>query len=137
MSGTRVVCSFVAHAWLCDHFGHLNVRHYAAAFDDATFIFWNSIGFRHGDDGPRPVTLEVKTGFKHETLAGTIAHITAEVTKVGQKSVGLRFEMRDGGETVLAICDVVEVFVDPTTRQSCPIPESFRTALAGLHHPQV
>jgi 2-(1,2-epoxy-1,2-dihydrophenyl)acetyl-CoA isomerase len=30
--------SIVAHAWHCDHFGHLNVRHYAAAFDDALFM---------------------------------------------------------------------------------------------------
>ncbi len=27
----------VAHPWMCDTMGHMNVRHYAAMFDDASF----------------------------------------------------------------------------------------------------
>ncbi|MBL4928988.1 acyl-CoA thioesterase [Fuscibacter oryzae] len=129
MTETRVVSSFVAHTWLCDHFGHLNVRHYAGAFDDATFIFWDGIGFRPGDGRPMPVTLEVKTAFKHEALAGTVGRITAVVTKVGQKSVGLRFDMHDAEGTLLASCDVIEVFMDATSRQSCAIPDALRNRL--------
>lgn len=135
MSAAREITAFVAHGWLCDHFGHLNVRHYAAAFDDATFVFWGGLGFRPGDGRPMPVTLEVKTGFRHETRAGTIARISAEVTKVGQTSVGLRFEMRDDDATLLAVCEVVEVFMDPASRQSCAIPPPLRAALTALQPP--
>lgn len=38
------VSAFLAHRWQCDHFGHLNARYYAAAFDDAVFVFWDGNG---------------------------------------------------------------------------------------------
>lgn len=136
MSGEREITSFVAHTWLCDHFGHLNVRHYAAAFDDATFVFWSSLGFRPGPESPMPVTLEVKTSFRQETRAGTVARIGVQVSKVGNKSVGLIFTMRDtGDDALLATCEVAEVFMDPRTRRSCPIPDVLRAALVRASAP--
>lgn len=125
--------TYVVHQWNCDHFGHLNVRHYAAAFDDAIFIFWARMGHvpRHG--GAYPVSVELKIGFKHEALAGMITDIACRVVKVGGKSVGLQFEMKEkSDQTVLAVCDVVEVFVDPDTRQSCAIPAAHRAEVT-LH----
>lgn len=121
---------FVAQAWACDHFGHLNVRHYAAAFDDATFLFWNEVGFRHGK-GPMPVTLEIKTAFLHEVKAGAVLRIHAGVTKIGTKSTGLCLEMRQG-DTVMARAEVIEVFMDPATRSSTPIPDHIRDALTAF-----
>ena len=135
MSGEREITSFVAHTWFCDHFGHLNVRHYAAAFDDATFVFWSGIGFRPGPDSPMPVTLEVKTSFRQETQVGSVVRIAAQVSKVGTKSVGLTFTMRDAGGDVLALCEVVEVFMDPQSRRSCPIPAALREALLNAAGP--
>ena len=143
MTPDTALCTYVVHQWNCDHFGHLNVRHYAAAFDDAIFIFWGVIGNRPAEGGPFPVSAEVKIGFRHEALAGTIATISASVTKVGTKSVGLRFDMVDRGDgRLLALCDVVEVFIDPATRESCAIPAVLREALTqdrcpGRLHPLV
>lgn len=32
-----LTCLSVVHPWHCDDMGHMNVRHYAAMFDDASF----------------------------------------------------------------------------------------------------
>lgn len=57
---------FVVHSWMCDHFGHLNVRHYAAAFDDAALSFWARMGHRHMPGLAMPVTAESKIMFHRE-----------------------------------------------------------------------
>ncbi|WP_449045094.1 acyl-CoA thioesterase [Paracoccus versutus] len=134
MNSVRNITSFVAHTWLCDHFGHLNARHYAAAFDDAIFVFWSGLGFRPDSDSPMPVTLEVKISFRQEIPAGSVVRIEAQVSKVGNKSVGLTFTMREAGGDELAICEVVEVFIHPKSRRSCPIPAALRAALSKESH---
>lgn len=92
--------------------------------------------FRPGPEAPMPVTLEVKTAFRQETRAGTVARIGVQVTKVGTRSVGLTFAMRDAGDdALLATCEVSEVFMDPQTRRSCPIPDALREALVRASAP--
>ena len=34
----------VVHPWHHDHFGHMNVRHYAPFFDDAVYHMWTLLG---------------------------------------------------------------------------------------------
>ena len=34
----------VVHPWHHDHFGHMNVRHYAPFFDDASYHLWTMLG---------------------------------------------------------------------------------------------
>lgn len=121
----------VVHRWLCDHFGHMNVRHYAGAFDDATFVLWNKAGFVAGGDARMPVTLETRTQFRQEAQEGAILHVSAGVVRIGGKSVSLRFTLTDG-ESVIATCDVVECFIDPATRSSCAIPDAIRSSLETL-----
>ncbi|MBN9073332.1 MAG: thioesterase family protein [Rhizobiales bacterium] len=108
--------STVAHQWHCDHLGHLNVRNYAAIFDDAIFVFWNRFGVGR-DDRIVPVTAELKISFQREAAAGMVADVRYRVTRIGSKSVGMTFEMTDasGGET-LASCEVIEVFFSSESR---------------------
>lgn len=128
--------SIVAHAWHCDHFGHLNVRHYAAAFDDALFIFWARLGLPtpvQGQPATIPVTASTRTDFRAEIGVGTVAALYGRPLTVGGKSVTLAFDLRDEASgTVFATCEVVEVFFDMQARDSRPIPDSLRAALAAL-----
>ena len=39
----------VVHPWHHDQFGHMNVRHYAPFFDDATFHLYSSLGLTYPD----------------------------------------------------------------------------------------
>lgn len=121
--------STVVHQWHCDHLGHLNVRNYAAIFDDAIFVFWNRFGIRR-DDKVVPVTAELKIGFRREALAGAVVDVRYRVARVGTKSVAIVFELATApeGET-LASCDVVEVFFNSETRTSAAIPDAVRERL--------
>lgn len=128
-SKTRELTTFVVHQWQCDHFGHLNVRHYASMFDDSIFVFWG----RHRperDDPIVPVTADMRIGFRAEAVPGTVVKIESTVQKVGTKSVGLGFQMIDLHSCkVLATCDVVEVFFNLESRESQPIPAALRANL--------
>lgn len=139
MAEPLLLSSIVAHQWQCDHFGHLNVRHYATVFDDALFIFWKRLGFTVpalGSPGTMPVTAEVKTTFTSETVAGTIANVHGEVLRVGTKSVTFRMELTEEGDgRLLASCEAVEVFFDMQARTSSHIPEDLRRRLKDLTVP--
>ena len=127
--GAQDLTRAVVHQWQCDHFGHLNVRHYAAIFDDAIFIFWGQ--YRPlADQEIAPVSAEIKIGFRFEILPGTIVVVRSRVERLGSKSVTLHLTMiEDGTEKLLSTCEVVEVFFNLRTRMSEHIPEAIRDAL--------
>ena len=136
MADPLALTSIVAHQWQCDHFGHLNSRHYAAAFDDALFIFWGRLGMvppALGQPGVMPVTAELKISYRSEAGTGTVARLTGRPLRVGTKSATLAFEMAEEGRgRLLASCEAVEVFFDMQARESRPIPDPLRQALTGL-----
>lgn len=122
------VLTAVFHNWHCDHFGHANVRHYAAAFDDAVFAFWSMMGA--DKSGIVPVTAKQTTTFSSEVQAGDVVKITATITRIGGKSATVQLAMQDAASQALrATCEVVEVFFDMDTRQSAQMPQDVRTAL--------
>lgn len=124
----------VIHPWHLDHFGHMNVRHYAPFFDDAIYHAWAQLGLSYDQMqaryGIHAVTAQATTEFKRELVAGDLIVIDAAVARLGNRSCTfhLRMLQADTG-TVHATYDVVEVFFDPTTRQSAPMPDAVRAAL--------
>ncbi|MEI4488747.1 thioesterase family protein [Frigidibacter sp. MR17.14] len=127
MTAPLVLGTLVVHPWHCDRFGHMNTRHYAAAFDDAIFVFWSRLP---GDGAIHPVTAAMKTGFLAEAPVGTVAEIHARIGRIGGKSVTLELSLVST-TGVLATCEVAEVFFDATTRTSAPIPDPVRNALTA------
>ena len=76
----------VAHPWQCDTMGHMNVRHYAAMFDDASFQL---LGMISGPDEPGKGWADIRCeiDYKHETRAGTLLTIRSHIVAVGRSSV--------------------------------------------------
>lgn len=133
MPGGLDLTAQVFHQWQCDHYGHVNTRAYAAAFDDAIFAFWSRT--RDPSAGSAiPVTAEMKTAFVSEAAAGTVFAVRGSVVRVGTRSVTLRLEMSavEPAGRLLASCDVVEVFFDPVERRSAAIPDGLRAHLTAL-----
>ena len=124
----------VIHPWHHDHFGHMNVRHYAPFFDDACYHLWAALGIgydrmleRHG---VHCVTAQASTGFVKELVAGDLIVIDGAVARVGGKSAAFHLRMLHAGTGALhATCDVVEVFFDPNLRQAAPMPPEVRAVL--------
>ncbi|MCB9596845.1 MAG: acyl-CoA thioesterase [Sandaracinaceae bacterium] len=124
----------VVHAWMCDHFGHMNVRFYAHLFDDASFALWSMAGvtrdvFRAA--GLHTVVARTETDFRAELLAGTQVVVRSRFERVGTKSVTYAQELLDADTGHLhAAQRAVEVLFDPETRASRPVPDAIRALLA-------
>ena len=137
MSQRTEVLRGVIHPWHCDHFGHMNVRHYAPFFDDAVYHVWTraGIGYATMQDrfGVHCVTAQATTAFVKELVAGDLIVIDAGVARLGTKSVTFALRMLHADTGALhATCDVVEVFFNPATRQSAPMPDAVRAALSQM-----
>ncbi len=126
----------VVFPWMCDHYGHMNVRWYSHHFDDAGFHLWTMAGVSQREMRGLSVHVVVaQTTIKYvrELKAGDLIVIRAGFAKVGQKSVVHIAKMynADTGD-YCAWEETVEVFFDPATRKAAPMPEDFRTRLAKL-----
>lgn len=119
----------VAHPWMCDAMGHLNVRHYVAMFDDASFQLLGRIaGPEDADGGLGWADVRMEIDYRDETAAGTLVTVYSRVEKVGRSSLAYLHEMRgtlDGGlraqmRTVTVRFDLrrrSKIELDPATRQ--------------------
>lgn len=125
----------VVHPWHHDIFGHMNVRHYAPFFDDATFHLYSALGVSIGqmlaEFGVHIVTAKAETNFLQELKAGDIFLIDGAVVRLGTKSCThqLRMIHAETG-TLHATYDLTEVFFNPETRRSAPMPEPIREKMS-------
>jgi acyl-CoA thioester hydrolase len=117
----------------CDQYGHLNVRHYAAFFDDAGWHMYAHAGVSLSDLRSRGLGSVVATmtiDFHHEILAGQLVLIRGAFTRVGTKSFEYVLELYEADSmTHCATQRTVEVCFDTTGRKSVPLPEDVREKL--------
>jgi acyl-CoA thioester hydrolase len=118
----------------CDVYGHLNVRHYAACFDDAGWHMLARAGVSLADLRSRGLGSVVATltiDFHHELTAGQLILVTGAFTRVGAKS--FNYEMRLYESDSMRHCatqKTVEVCFDTTARRSTPLPADVQAKLA-------
>ena len=126
----------VVHPWLCDQFGHLNVRYYNNYFDDASFHVWsaNGVGVVEMEKrGVITVVASTRYDFVQEMTVGQALVIRSGFTRVGTKSVTYLQKMYDADYgTLHATNEGTEVFFNPETRQSTAMPDWFRERLSAL-----
>ena len=73
----------------CDIYGHMNVRYYAALFDEAGWHFPSFAGLSLAEIQARGLGTVVATltiDFLHEIRAGQLLMIKGAITRVGTKS---------------------------------------------------
>jgi acyl-CoA thioester hydrolase len=119
----------VVHPWMCDAMGHLNVRHYVAMFDDASFqILGRIAGSEDAGSGLGWADVHMEIDYKHETAVGALVTVYSRVEKVGTSSLTYLHEMRGTLDNVLhAQMRTVtvrfdlrkrsKIHLDPATRQ--------------------
>jgi acyl-CoA thioester hydrolase len=118
----------------CDIYGHMNVRHYAACFDDAGWHMLARAGVSLADLHARGLGSVVATltiDFHHELRAGQLILVTGAFTRVGSKS--FNYEMRlyeSDSMTHCATQKTVEVCFDTAARRSAPLPADVQSKLA-------
>ena len=120
----------------CDVYGHMNVRHYAACFDDAGWHFPRMAGLSLEEIRSRGLGTVVATltiDFHHEIRAGQLVLIKGAVTRVGTKSFSHEMRLYEADSmTHCATQKTVEVCFDTRARKGVPLPEDLRTKLQPL-----
>jgi acyl-CoA thioester hydrolase len=118
----------------CDAYGHLNVRHYAAMFDEAGWHILSRCGVSLTDLRSRGLGSVVATltiDFHHELTAGQLVLVTGALTRVGQKSFSYEMRLYEADSmTHCATEKTVEVCFDTTRRIAALLPDDVRSQLA-------
>jgi acyl-CoA thioester hydrolase len=121
-----------AQPWFCDVMGHMNIRHYMAMFDESSYqllfeVFgWAGNADNNGGQGWADVKHVIE--YQAEVLAGDLLEVRAGITKVGNKSIGIRYEMINAvKEEVAATLDCVCVLIDLESRNAVPLSDEQRT----------
>jgi len=118
----------------CDIYGHMNVRHYAACFDDAGWHLPRMAGisleeFRARGYGTVVATLTID--FHHEIRAGQLILVRGAVSRVGTKSFAHEMRLFEADSmTHCATQKTVEVCFDTQARKGVALPEDIKHKLA-------
>lgn len=117
----------------CDVYGHMNVRHYAAFFDDAGWHMFGKAGVSLGDlhkEGLGSVVATLTIDFHHELKAGQLIVVTGAFTRVGDKSYSYEMRIHEADSmTHCATQKTVEVCFDTKARRSASFPAAVREKL--------
>jgi acyl-CoA thioester hydrolase len=117
----------------CDAYGHMNVRHYAAFFDDAGWHMLAKAGVSLDQlraQGLGSVVASLTINFHHELTAGQLMLVTGAFTRVGAKSVTHELRLYESESmTHCATQTSVEVCFDTKARSSAPWPEHVRSKI--------
>jgi len=118
----------------CDAYGHMNVRHYAAFFDEAGWHMFGKAGVSLSDlraQGLGSVVASLTIDFHHELTAGQLTLVTGAFTRVGAKSYHYEMRLYDADAmTHCATQKTVEVCFDTKARKSTALPDDVRAKLA-------
>jgi len=124
----------VAHPWTCDVMGHMTTRFYVAMFDDASYHFLN-MAFPGVNEDSRLGWADVRhvIEYQREVAAGDLLEVFATLTKIGGKSVSVRYRMQNvtRGE-VAATLEAITVLFDLEARQGVQIPDPVRQSAVAL-----
>jgi acyl-CoA thioester hydrolase len=123
----------------CDTYGHMNVRNYAAFFDDAGWHMLAMAGISLSEVRRRGLGTVVATltiDFHHEITAGQLALVKGAVTRVGTKSFGYELRLYEADSmTHCATEKAVEVCFDTKERKGVALPEDMKRKLERLATP--
>jgi len=124
------------YPWECDMFGHLNVRHYVAKFDEGTWNLFAHLGMppsylRQARTGMAAVQQNI--AYRRELLPGDIVHVRSGAIEIGERKLRLFHRMYHGesGEEA-AYMEITGVHMDLSRRKAVPFPSGIRAHIQGL-----
>jgi acyl-CoA thioester hydrolase len=120
----------------CDHMGHLNVAHYVAKFDAASWNFFFDFGVTRdamNAESYAVAAVEQKIAYRRELMPGDVVEVRSRILEVREKAIRFLHEMihRESGETA-ATSEYVTVCMDRVRRKARPYPETVLAKARGL-----
>ena len=123
----------VTHPWMCDAMGHMNVRFYMGAFDDASFQLLGHLSGVETDGSLGWADVRHEIDYKDETPAGALITIKSQVTRIGRSSVAYRHVMVGTlSGRVHAEATVITVRFDLAARKSVELDGEIRSRAEAL-----
>ncbi len=110
-----------------DSFGILNNAVHLSLIEQARYGYFLELGLLRDDNFPF-VLGESKVRYLQPGLAGMVLDVSAQVTRLGTKSLEMDYELRHGHD-LLATAQATLIWVDEDLR-SCPIPDEARVKMA-------
>lgn len=123
-------------SWHCDAMGHLNARHIASIFDDATAVYFTAnLGYdprSANETGVGWADRSLHIDYLAEARAGDVIKVETRVARLGSKSITLQHRLVNlaSGEQVGA-AEVVTVCFDLRSRTSREVPAAIRERCAS------
>jgi acyl-CoA thioester hydrolase len=123
----------------CDHMGHMNVAHYVAKFDQATWQLFAAIGLtraRMKSDGIGMAGLEQHIEYQRELFPGDVITVTSTILEVRDKVIRFAHEMKNDetGELAAKML-VIAAHLDTAARKARSFPDDVRRKAAALIAP--
>lgn len=120
----------------CDHMGHLNVAHYVAKFDVATWNLFFNLGVTREDmdaENYAVAAVEQKIAYRRELMPGDMIEVRSRMLEVKEKTIRFIHEMihRESGQ-IAATSEYVTVCLDRAQRKAKPYPEAVLAKARGL-----
>lgn len=120
----------------CDSYGHMNVRNYAAFFDDAGWHMLAMAGISLTEvrrRGLGSVTATLTIDFHHEITAGQLALVRGAFVRVGAKSFAYELRLYEADSMMHCATEkVVEVCFDTKERKGVALPEDMKRKLEAV-----
>ena len=121
----------VAHPWLCDVLGHMTTRFYLGMFDDASYHFFHVVFGWTGasDDEGKTAWVDARQliEYQAEVAAGDLLEIRAEMTRIGTKSITVRYERTNlANHGIAATMESIYVLFDLQKRKGIAISDGLR-----------
>jgi acyl-CoA thioester hydrolase len=122
----------VAHPDYCDVMDHMNIRHYMAMFDEASYqLLFEVFGWTQNDAIDKDIGFaDVRhvIEYQAEISAGELLEIKGSLLKIGTKSVTLRYEMINRAKDEIAsTLECTCVSFDTKERKAIPLSDQIRT----------
>lgn len=112
-----------------DAMGHVNNAVYATYLEQARTEFFSEVLSENLADVPT-VLARLELSYERPITLGQSVTATVDVPRLGESSLPIEHEILADGERA-ATGESIQVFVDPDTGESRPIPERVRERIAG------
>ena len=122
-----VVYCGVVYPHQCDHMGHLNVQHYVAKFDEATWRLMAAIGVTSAyisENHFGVAAIRENISYRRELMAGDLVTVRSCVLEISPKHIRFYHEMKNDQTGQLSATTVITaVHMDLQKRKTCPFPQ--------------
>lgn len=116
--------------------GHMNVAHYVAKFDEATWQIFAMLGLTRAyfaDTNCGMAAVQQNIAYRRELAAGDLIRIETAIDEMAERKLRFRHRMIDctSGEEA-ATMELIGVHFDREAHRACPFPDPVRAACAKL-----